>query len=464
MFVPWEPVLRKSDNRVYITTTSVHHTYGDPVRGVVHFENARQVFLESLELKFTGECGTNIRYPVKRQVWTRFGPAEQVYYGKARETKTLFEDLRTVVDGATLKPGHHEWPFEFHFPEREEVELAPNVEPFTFIDYFWVRYELSATANFIDSNHTKGSLKASRYPAFLDSRRAAVSGPSIASELAISRRPSVAERLPNSIRRTSAAAETFRLVLNTPVLIVTNQSVPLTLTVVDRTAGDTGSQSSPSDPSRLWRLVKFKLFVRYRIRLTAERHTVTVDLGRAEDVEICSFAAKKGMEAPEFYSNEDLNVGQRLNLKTPKGVRPTFNNELIHFDHVFKVSVELEHEGRDFNAKFKDILVEIQPEYIQESLPAFDEVLGEPPPPFSDATTPSAAETTATTTTATSTTTAAAATVTAAPTTTMTATAPPTAADLAVAPPSPQPFAQEDMSDIDGPILDPMRRGSWSPL
>jgi len=467
LFVPWEPVLRKNDNRVYVITTTAHHTYGDPVRGVVHFENARQVFLESLELKFGGECGTNIRYPVKQQVWTRFGPAEQVYYRKAKQVKTLFLDSRTVTEGTTLEPGHHEWPFEFHFPEREEIELAPNAEPFTVVDYFWVRYEISANANFIDSNHTKGSLKASRYPTFLDSRRDAISGPSIASELAISRRPSVAERLPNSIRRTSTAVETFRLVLNTPALIVTNESLPVTLTVMDTSLDNAATESSPSDPSKLWRLTKFKLFVKYRIRLTAERHTVTVDLGKSEIVEICSFAAKKGTDAPEFYSNEDLDVGQRLNLKTPKAIRPTFNNELIHFDHVFKVSIELEHEGREFNAKFTDIAVEIQPEYIQESLPAFHEALGEPPPPFSTVMATSPVETSTTTPPATT-----PATTAATIATTTTSATLPAATALAVAPPSPPPsdrvtpppYARDDASDIEDVVLDPMRRGSWSPL
>lgn len=436
LFVPWEAIPRKIDNRLYIVLSSVHHTYGDPVRGIVHLENARQVFLESLQLKFGGECGTNIRYPCKRQVWTRFGPAEQIYYRKADEKKTLFQESRTVSQGVHLEAGHHEWPYEFHFPDREEVELAPNAEPFTVADYFWIRYELSANASFIDSNHTKGTLKASRYPSFLDSRRAAVSGPSISSELAISRRPSVTERLPDKIRRTSTSVETFRLILNTPALIITNEPLPVSLTIMEPTNGDSGSTSS-SEPSKLWRLMKFKMSLKYRIRLTAQRHTVAVDLGKAESVQICTYYAKKGVDGPEFSSNQAFEVGQKLSLSTPRGIRPTFNNELVHFDHVFKTTLELEREGRAYNAKFKDVVVEVQPQYVQESLPAFDEA-DSPPPPF----TASAA--------------------------------PATAAGLSIAPPSPPrsesrspppPFADGRTSDVeDEELYQPIRRASWSPL
>lgn len=434
LFVPWEALPRKTDNRLYIALSSVHHTYGDPVRGIVHFENVRQVFLESLELKFGGECGTNIRYPLKRQVWTRFGPAEQVYYRKAKDKKNLFQESRTVTRGVHLEAGHHEWPYEFHFPDREEVELAPNAEPFTVVDYFWIRYELFANVSFIDSNHTKGTLKASRYPSFLDSRRAAVSGPSVSSELAMSRRPSVTERLPDKIRRTSTSVETFRLILNTPALIITNEPLPSSLTILEPANGDSGSTSS-------WRLMKFKMSLKYRIRLTAQRHTVGVDLGKAESVEVCTYSAKKGVDAPEFSSNQAFDVGQKLSVRAPKGIRPTFNNELVHFEHVLKVSLEFEREGRTYNAKFKDIMVEVQPQYVQESLPAFDEAVDSPPPPFTAATT---------------------------------TTVPATAAGLAIAPPSPPrsesrspppPFITEGASDLeDEELYQPIRRASWSPL
>jgi hypothetical protein len=183
--------------------------------------------------------------------------------------------------------------------------------------------------------------------------------------------------------------------------------------------------------------MKFKMSLKYRIRLTAQRHTIAVDLGKHESVQFCTYSAKKGVDAPEFSSNQAFEVGQKLSLRTPKGIRPTFNNELVHFDHVFKVSLELEREGRAYNAKFKDVMVEVQPQYVQESLPAFDEA-DSPPPPFTAST------------------------------------APVTAAGVAIAPPSPPrsesrspppPFADGRASDLeDEELYQPIRRASWSPL
>lgn len=436
LFVPWEAIPRKVDNRLYIELTTIHHTYGDPVRGSVHFENVRKVFIEALELKFSGECGTNIRYPIKRQVWTRFGPAEQIYYRKATDKKTLFQESRTIANGVHLEAGHHQWPYEFHFPEREEVDLGPNAEPFTVADYFWIRYELAGATTFIDSNHTKGTLKALRYPTFLDSRRSSISGPPISSEFALSRRPSVAERLPNSIRRTSTAVETFRLVLNTPSVIITNEPLPLTLTISDTTDGDSGSTTS--DASRSWRLMKFKMYLKYKIRLTAQMHMVSVDLGKAEAVEVCTYSAKKGTDVPTFSSNEAFELGQKLSIRTPKGIRPTFRNELVDFEHFFKVTLELERDGRTYNAKFADIMVEVQPHYIQESLPAFHEATDIPPPPF----TPSAEPATGASP---------AGAAGAALSRSHTVTPPPT-------------FDHERASDLEEEGLEPVRRSSWSPL
>src|SRR6266513_6306181 len=61
---------RQVDNALGIILTRQHHTYGDPVRGFVHLQNVRRIFLKSIELKFSGENGTNIRYPKKRTMYT----------------------------------------------------------------------------------------------------------------------------------------------------------------------------------------------------------------------------------------------------------------------------------------------------------------------------------------------------------------------------------------------------------
>lgn len=379
---------RHVDNKLGITMSTQHHTYGDPVRGFVHMQNERRIFLESIELKFSGENGTSIRYPMKRAVYTRFGRAEQTYYEKAKEKKILFQDSQTIVNGVQLDPGQHKWPFEFHFPHREEVRLAPNTEPFTMIDYFWFRYELSAHADFIDSNHTKGSLKQSVSPTFLDSRHSAAPGHSIASELAISRRPSVTERLPNTLRRTSQSLESFHLILNTPAVVVTQEPLPISLTILDSNGENSNSNGSPpsTDPCRRWRLLKFRLCLKYRIKLTAQNHTVAVNLAKSDSVELCSYSTKKATDALEFMMNETFDVGQQMGVKMPSGVRPYFVNELVRFEHVFKTTAEFEREGRTYNAKLKDIAVEVQPHYVQEALPTFEEVERSPPPPFQAAT------------------------------------------------------------------------------
>ena len=376
------------DNELGVILTSQHHTYGDPVRGFVHLQNVRRIFLESIELKFSGENGTNIRYPKKRTVYTRFGRAEQTYYQKAKEKKILFQYFKTIVSGLQLDPGYHKWPFEFHFPHREEVRLAPNTEPFTVTDYFWFRYEISGNANFIDSNHTKVKLKRSAWPCFLDSRDSAAPRQSISSELSISRRPSVTERLPNTLRRTSQSLESFHLILNTPTIMVTRESLPVSLTILDSNGEDSNSNESPpsTDASRRWRLLTFKLCLNYCIKLTAQNHTVAVNLAKSDSVELCSYSAKKATEALEFMMNESFDIGQKLNLKAPSGIRPFFVNDLVQFEHAFKMTAEFERDGRTYNAKLKNITVEVQPHYVQEALPSFEEAENIPPPSFQAAT------------------------------------------------------------------------------
>jgi hypothetical protein len=379
---------RQVDNRLAVILTSQHHTYGDPVRGFVHLQNVRRIFLESIELKFFGENGTNIRYPKKRPVFTRIGRAEQTYYGKAKEKKILFQDSKTIVNGLQLEAGHHKWSFEFHFPHREEVRLAPNTEPFTMIDYYWFRYEVSANANFIDSNHTKGTLKQSAWPIFLDSRHSAAPEQSIASELAISRRPSVTERLPNTLRRTSQCLESFHLVLNTPTIMVTRDPLRISLMILDSNGENSNSNATPpsTDPCRRWRLLRFRLCLKYCIKLTAQNHTVSVNLAKTDSVELCSYSAKKETDAIEFPMNEPFHIGQKLSLKAPSGISPFFVNDLVQFEHAFKMTAEFEREGQTYNAKLNDIAVEVQPHYVQEALPSFEEAENIPPPSFQAAT------------------------------------------------------------------------------
>src|SRR5579871_1984197 len=375
---------RRLDNAIDIVLTSQHHTYGDPVRGFLHLRNIRRIFLESIELKFSGENGTNIRYPKKRTVYTRFGRAEQTFYEKAKEKRMLFQNCQTIVNGLQLEAGHHKWPFEFRFPHREEVRLAPNTEPFTTIDYFWFRYEISANANFIDSNHTKGTLKRSVWPTFLDSRHSAAPRQSICSELSISRRPSVTVRLPNTLRRTSQSLESFHFVLNTPTIMVTRELLPISLTILDSDVENPNPNTNPpsTDPSRRWRLLTFKLRLKYCIKLTAQNHTVTVPLAKTDSVTLCSYSAKKATEAVEFTMNESFDIGQKLNLKAPSGIRPFFVNDLVQFEHTFNMTAEFEREGRTYHAKLKDIAVEVQPHYVQEALPTFEEAENLPPPSF----------------------------------------------------------------------------------
>lgn len=379
---------RKVDNALAIVLSSQHHTYGDPVRGFVHLQNVRRIFLGSIELKFSGENGTSIRYPKTRTVLTRFGCAEQTYYERAKEKRILFQDSQTIVNSIQLEPGHHKWPFEFRFPHREEVRLAPNTEPFTMTDYFWFRYEISANANFIDSNHTKGSLKHSVWPTFLDSRHSATPGQSISSELSISRRPSVTERLPNTLRRTSQCLESFHLILNTPTIMVTRDPLAVSLSILDSNWENSNSNADPplTDSSRRWRLLTFRLCLNYCIKLTAQNHTVAVNLAKTELVELCSYSAKKATEAQEFMMNESFDIGQKLNIKAPSGIRPYFVNELVQFEHTFKMTAEFEREGRIYNAKLKEIAVEVQPHYVQEALPTFEEAENLPPPSFQAAT------------------------------------------------------------------------------
>jgi len=379
---------RQVDNRLCVILTSQHHTYGDPVRGFVHLQNARRIFLESIELKFFGENGTNIRYPKKRSVYTRIGHAEQTYYEKAEEKKILFQDFKAIVNCLHLDAGHHKWPFEFHFPYREEVRMAPNTEPFTVTDYFWFRYEVSANANFIDSNHTKGSLKHSAWPTFLDSRHSAAPEQSIASELAISRRPSVTERIPNTLRRTSQSLESFHLVLNTPTIMVTREPIPMSLMILDSNGENSNSNATlpPTDPCRRWRLLKFRLCLKYCIKLTAQNHTVAVNLAKSDLVELCSYSAKKETDEIEFPMNELFHIGQKLSMRAPSGIRPFFVNDLVQFEHAFTMTAEFEREGQTYNAKLKDIAVEVQPRYVQEALPTFEEAENIPPPSFQAAT------------------------------------------------------------------------------
>jgi hypothetical protein len=234
--------------------------------------------------------------------------------------------------------------------------------------------------------------------------------------------------------------ENIRLALNTPSLIVTNEPLPVTLTVVEA-INEVSAVDAPSACQR-WRLVKFKMGLKYKIRLTAEGRTVPVDLGKAETVKTCEYSAKKNTDAPDFSSNETFEVGQKLGIKTPKGIRPTFRNDLVHFEHCFKVTLELERDGRVYLAKFTDIAVDVEPSYIQESLPAFDDAIDHPPPPFT-ASAEQASESGPTTTAG-----------------LVIAPSAPSRSRSLTPPRTPDPRA----SDLEDEVYEPIRRASWSPL
>ncbi len=109
---------------------------------------------------------------------------------------------------------------------------------------------------------------------------------------------------------------------------------------------------------------------------------MAVNLAKSDLVELCSYSAKKATEAHEFTMNESFDIGQKLNLKAPSGIRPYFVNDLVQFEHAFKMTAEFEREGRTYHAKLKDIAVEVQPHYVQEGLPTFEEAENLPPPSF----------------------------------------------------------------------------------
>jgi hypothetical protein len=344
---------------------TLFHTYGDAVKGVVVFFYPQKIFLELLEMRFHGECGTDIKYSVEVPI-SHFHTTATIT-GRASEKKDLFTHTQTISQAKYYAAGTHKFGFEFRFPRREEVKLSPNSEPFTVDNTFYFKYDITATATIVDANNKQHVMTTERYPTFICSREPMIEPISFGTyDCPLAPAKSFGSRIfslssPKDSDQGQLAQTELHAELKSPKIIIAKEPFSMSIKI----------HMDPQFPGQLMpavqsvRLTKFRICLRSRIGLIAKGHTSEVDLSKNEPMQIASWSAKKLSEAPELAIGQFLNLGQVLNLKTPHYIRATFCNELIRYEYVFRIRAEFDFCGRTYVVDYDNVPVELQPQFVK---------------------------------------------------------------------------------------------------
>ena len=308
--------------------------------------------------------------------------------GKAREKKDLFTHTQTISESRQYEAGTHRIQFEFRFPRREEVQLSPSSYPFTVDNFFYFAYELTATATLFENNK-KRVVNAMRLPTFVSSRDQTIEIVNFSVfDIALCPALSLGSRWFSITNSKSGSSSKFvqdkelHALLEVPRMITTKVSIPLIMNV-QRYQVESGRRMQQEQKVRL---LSFKIYLRTRIKLTAQGCTAEVDLSRNEPMRIASWTNRRSQDAIQLTLGEPFNVGHKLGLTCPRYIRATFRNELVQYEYVFEIRAEFNFCGRTYVVNYDDVPVDLQPHFVRDNGENRDYASSPPeePPPLSD--------------------------------------------------------------------------------
>ena len=364
-------ILARQKGELTMGLCSSHHTYGDTVRGIVVLRTPQNFLLELLEMKFLGECGIDFKC---RPVLPLDQPNASSRLAKRREKKTLFTHVRTIMRSQHYGLGVHRFEFDFRFPRRDEVSLWPNTDSTAAKNNFYFNYSITATAIYTDYLNNKHILTTKCSPAFVSSRE--LTGEPIQygfHEAALSPKLSVKAKLlsipmsKSSSTLQQTQTDLYALV-QAPSIIITKEPVSLMLTVqMGPRFSDEAMAASP-----IFRLTKFKVFLRPQIMLLSEGQTSQVDLSKNRPIQIASWNASKATEIHELLFDHPFDIGRALNITCPQYIRTTFRNEMVRYEYQLVIRAEFEFGGNIHQLRYDDIPIELQPQFIKNDLEDWD--------------------------------------------------------------------------------------------